>query len=579
MGSRTKVLLAIVVVAVAAGFVGWYAGQQIKSPEQIAAETAPPEASLITVPVESRTLSRDVITRTDAAFQDSNDLTLNLAQGGSTAVVTGRVPTLGDLLEEGAVGIEVAGRPVFILDGDLPSFRSMGPGTVGVDVLQLEEALLRLGYFTGVADDLFDQDTEAALERMYVESGYQPPELTEAEQSRLDMANNAIEMAEDSVESAQDRLVEAQEQAERSESQLFQQGQQLVGARDSVANAEYQLIQVNMTNPLSEINSARSAAAAATAEESRVLLLLADARQRGLFGDALASFEADADQASRARQEAEAMHEQLNNARANALRQANAGVVSARNQLAAQELSAREAGEPVDLSSESDAITDAEEALEEARADLLEIEGEIGTVFPQSEFLFLKNLPRLVSRVDIEPGQIVSDSIMRISGADVTFSGGIPEISRQYVAAGATVLIEDAPTAITIEGVITELAETPGTNGEAASRYYFEIMPNGTFDAEEVVNVGNFKLTIPIERTEGEVLAVPVAALSAAADGSSRVEVVRDGNNTELVTVVVGLEADGFAEIDPVQGELVAGEDRVVIGVDRTGGGSEDDGE
>ena len=167
---------------------------------------------------------------------------------------------------------------------------------------------------------------------------------------------------------------------------------------------------------------------------------------------------------------------------------------------------------------------------------------------------------------------------------DVTFTGGVPEISRQFVTVGSTVLIDDAGTGIAVEGVIATLADTPGTNGQPESRYYFEVLPNGTFDAEAVVNVGNFRMTIPIERTEGEVISVPIAALSAGPDGSSRVEVALDDGTTELVEVTVGLEAEGFVEVEPIGRSLVPGTDRVVIGVDRTGsdgdaGGDEDTGD
>jgi len=93
MSSRTKVLATIVLIAVAAAGIGMYAGSRLKSPEQIAAETAPPEPSLITVPIESRTLSRDVITRANAEYLDSNDLTLTPnVTSGSSQLVPGRVP-------------------------------------------------------------------------------------------------------------------------------------------------------------------------------------------------------------------------------------------------------------------------------------------------------------------------------------------------------------------------------------------------------------------------------------------------------------------------------------------------------
>lgn len=574
MASRTKVLLAIIAVAVAAGFVGWYAGQQIKSPEQIAADTAAPEASLITVPVESRTLSRDVITRTNAAFQDSTDLSLNLStSGGSAPIVTGRVPALGDELAEGTVGLEIAGRPVFILEGELPSFRSMGPGTSGVDVLQLEQALLRLGFFVGVADELFDSETEAALNNMYLQAGYSAPELTEGEKIELQNAADAIERAEDAIEDAEDRLSDSIANSERSASSIAQEGQSLVNARRQVADAEYGLIQINMSNPQGDIDSAENDAVVALAEmnAAQQAVLAAELSQPPIPEGQLAQLEGDLDQARAAYSQLQAQFEQLRDSRASAIRNANASIVSAREGLALAELQNAESMEPPDYSGEQEAIEDANDDLTEAQEALVELEDEIGTVFPQSEFLFLGNLPRLVSRVDVEPGQTVTDSVMRISGDTVTFSGGIPEISRRYVTVGSTVVIDDAGTGIEITGTITELADNAGTNGQPDSRYYFEIEPTTTFVAEDVVSVGNFRLVIPIERTEGEVLAVPVAALSAGADGSSRVEVAR-GESTALVEVVVGLEADGFAEIEPIGAELVAGEDRVVIGIDRTGG-------
>jgi hypothetical protein len=71
--------------------------------------------------------------------------------------------------------------------------------------------------------------------------------------------------------------------------------------------------------------------------------------------------------------------------------------------------------------------------------------------------------------------------------------------------------------------------------------------------------------TIAVESTEGEVLAVPVAAVSAGADGVTRVEV--QGRNGELrpVAVTPGLSAKGLVAVTPVGGELAPG-DLVVVG-------------
>jgi hypothetical protein len=63
------------------------------------------------------------------------------------------------------------------------------------------------------------------------------------------------------------------------------------------------------------------------------------------------------------------------------------------------------------------------------------------------------------------------------------------------------------------------------------------------------------------------VLAVPVGALSVGGDGSSRVQVHRDGR-TSLVSVVPGLAAEGYAEVRPVPGERLEEGDLVVVGTD-----------
>src|SRR5919201_976661 len=58
---RTVWISLAVAVALAAG--AWIAGEQIRSPAQIAAETAAPTPSAITVPVERQVLSSEVIVR------------------------------------------------------------------------------------------------------------------------------------------------------------------------------------------------------------------------------------------------------------------------------------------------------------------------------------------------------------------------------------------------------------------------------------------------------------------------------------------------------------------------------------
>ncbi|MEL6985462.1 MAG: peptidoglycan-binding protein, partial [Actinomycetota bacterium] len=134
---RRSILALVAAVAVLAAGIGWVAGRQIKSPGQIAAEQEPPEPSLITVPVEFRTLSQNVIIRGTVRLSDQTPLSVGSAVGSS--VITRLAKEAGDTIEEGDVVIEVAGRPVIALEGPLPAFRNLIPGLEGPDVEQLQQ--------------------------------------------------------------------------------------------------------------------------------------------------------------------------------------------------------------------------------------------------------------------------------------------------------------------------------------------------------------------------------------------------------------------------------------------------------
>ena len=71
--------------------------------------------------------------------------------------------------------------------------------------------------------------------------------------------------------------------------------------------------------------------------------------------------------------------------------------------------------------------------------------------------------------------------------------------------------------------------------------------------------------TITVESTDGEVLAVPVAALSVSADGKTRLQVQDSRGTTRQVLVDPGLAAKGLVAVTPIRGKLDPG-DLVVVG-------------
>lgn len=209
---RRRVLALTVTVALGSAGLGWWAGRAIQSPDEVARNAAAPPAAPITVPVQRQRLESAVVVRGDVTFAQAAEVTLDPDIGDGTLgtqVVTGRVPQPGSPVGEGDVLLEVSGRPVFLLDGVLPTYRPLRPGSEGPDVRQLETALRRLGLFTAVPDATYDARTSAALDRLYRDAGYDPIGPTEQERQQLAAAETSLKAAQSTLRQAEEALAEA----------------------------------------------------------------------------------------------------------------------------------------------------------------------------------------------------------------------------------------------------------------------------------------------------------------------------------------------------------------------------------
>ena len=87
---------------------------------------------------------------TDLAETSSYDGTLGRTTGDPVIVrragTVTAVPEAGTVVGDGDVLVWIDNEPVVVLLGDLPAWRSMGEGSEGADVAQLEQALVRLGF-------------------------------------------------------------------------------------------------------------------------------------------------------------------------------------------------------------------------------------------------------------------------------------------------------------------------------------------------------------------------------------------------------------------------------------------------
>jgi len=126
------------------------------------------------------------------------------------------------------------------------------------------------------------------------------------------------------------------------------------------------------------------------------------------------------------------------------------------------------------------------------------------------------------------------------------------------------VAIDEPDLGLKATGIVSRVADTPGTDGADGYHVYFEVLVDETKVKLEGVSL---RLTIPVQSTGGAVTVVPVSALFLEADGTSRVQVER-GGKLEFVEVKPGLSADGFVEVTPVDGKLSVGQ-LVLVGYEK----------
>lgn len=150
----------------------WYFALQARTPAQRAEETAPPEDSVITVRVDQDqlidTLDFDAeLTRTgDFAVPAPTE-----APPGVEVALASKIPLeVGDEVRAGTVLLEVSGRPMIALEGDVPAYRDLTEGDTGPDVEQLQLALQQI--YGTPKTGTFDARTISDVKKLYDNAGY-----------------------------------------------------------------------------------------------------------------------------------------------------------------------------------------------------------------------------------------------------------------------------------------------------------------------------------------------------------------------------------------------------------------------
>jgi peptidoglycan hydrolase-like protein with peptidoglycan-binding domain len=184
----------------------------VRSPAQLAAETAPPKPSVLTAEVEHRVLVRTLITRGVVAASHQVTVTpVTSTQGPAAQVLTALRTAVGKPVQPGEVLLEVSGRPLIALPGTVPFYRDLRPADEGADVRQLQSALRSLGlYEGGDTAGFFGERTKAAVRRLYADRGYRVADTGgpggAGDKEALRDAENAVRAAQRAVDNLERQI-------------------------------------------------------------------------------------------------------------------------------------------------------------------------------------------------------------------------------------------------------------------------------------------------------------------------------------------------------------------------------------
>lgn len=559
-----RLLAGLVFASILSGVAGWVAGAQMMSASEAAGRREAPEPSLITAAVEQRALAAEVVTRATLVRTSEIELQAWPPTDASVGSVVTAVPQeAGGTLHEGAPALEVGGRPVVALAGDLPSFRDLRLGDTGVDVDQLRAALERLGFLADGSPGAFDEGVVAAVEDLYSSIGY--PSTTggpEAEQA-LAQAREDRHAAEQALEDLQDSAADASEAARLQADADVRGAQHRVELVEHDTAAAVEQAQRRLAEATAALEAADDALAVAQqrlgyAEGEDLHPDTGDPLEDGQLAELeeeVAAADAALDGATQERDAAEREVDRAELQRAGDLE-------AARNQLEIAQAHREELLQQEEPS--QDALDQARRTLESATLAVTAAEREAAPFVPRSEVVVVPDLPRTVTAALLERGEDLDGPFARVAGSQLQLEASVPASSASVLEAGAVGRADDVAAGIEFPVRVVSVSEEPKRDGEDAGRHGVTLAP--VEDPPGSAIGLSLRVRVPTRTSDEESLVVPAAAVVTSPDGSTVVERL-DGTHAVPVEVDASLSAAGLVVVEPLQDGALGAGDAVVVGV------------
>ena len=444
-------------------------------------------------------------------------LTLRSQAGGTIT----DLPDVDEQLAFNTEALRVDELPVLLLPGDLPAWRNLDEGAEGSDVEQLETALVALGYDPGnlTVDENFTSTTDSMIDAWQEEVGLEID-------GRFALADAFFTPSEPIVTDV------------------------LVSVGDTVGVGTP--ILVVETEPAGARLRIENGDRGATVRNLQELLVAAGFDP----GDINGIFDDDTEEAVEAFQESHDLEVTgvVDHATWNLLPRASESGTSDADVLQLQEALDR-LGYEVPTNGVTDEATTS--AIEAWQADIgADIDGTIDL----GEVIFLPESVRVTEAV-LTIGSPVHDGsvVLATSASSSVVVVDLPAEEQDLFEVGMAVSVE-MPDGSEVPATVTEISGIAIRNQAGNVVFETKIELIDTTVGADLDQAPVDVLVVTDSRSQ--VLAVPVTALLALAEGGYAVEVELTGGSLRLVGVEPGLYADGWVE---VTSEALAAGDRVVV--------------
>ena len=520
MISRKNIIIGIVIITV--GAASFYFGSQ-----NTASLSTQKTLELTTIKISKGDLAKKeeyngTLSQVDKAVLNSS----------ITGVIT-YLPEEGTVINYGQVLYAVDNKPVILLEGSTPFYRTLDlTSDEGPDIKQVEEALISLGYAEEgfIADEKFDETTSSMLNRLYIDYKIETKsEITPSEQVAINAKKDSIEVIEDTISSGGTTIAQVNDKKKK-----------LDDAKESATE---------------ESAAWKAADTSIKASEESITLLRDETNPETKEKKAAGTLDGEIEDLEQSIEKQK---------RIKALEEGKESEIDATEALAVE--TAQKAYDDA-LEAYNEGI-DQEAELAKAKEELedLELTAKSETFSPTNAYA--SSTPLIVgSYINKVGGAVtINGQMYNISSTGIEVLFWLPAADQDTVALGENVEIElptDERTDTTIKFIDQVVTETQTGN-------FIQVKLDVTNPEEiDIYDQAPVKVFVTTEVSQ-DVLYVPVNALIALAEGGYAVEIYNGDSETEVfsgesgvdstyVGVEIGVFTDGYVEIvgNISEGQLV----------------------